>query len=429
MRHAALPPETLAPVRTGFTDCIGVMIAGRDEPVSRIVADSVGASFRHGRVMLDGVPAPAAALAYGTVAHALDYDDVGLSGHPSAVLVPAILAEAAETGASGATMARAYVAGYEVWAELIGRDRDQYHLKGWHPSAVFGAVAAAAACAVLRGLDADKAAAAVGIAASMAGGIAANFGTMTKPFQVGRAAQSGVQAARLADAGLTASADAFEHKLGFLQAISPHGEVDTQNPAALGRDWRILQHGVNVKLYPVCYGAHRILDAMIAVAREAGLNADDVAGIEVEMGEASAAILRNHRPQTGLDAKFSAEFAMAAATLAGRCGMSEVNDGFVQRDDVQAFFPKVTVKPLAEKSDDEPIHSPFDRVRVTLRDNRTLASEPVYFPRGHFRNPVDADALWGKFADCVNGAPINARPLFDRLQQVDQLRSIAALDT
>jgi len=429
MRQSAVPPETLAPVRTGFTDCVAVMIAGRDEPVSRMVANSVSAAFRKDRVMLDGVPAPAAALAYGTAAHALDYDDVGLSGHPSAVLVPAILAEAAETGASGDMMARAYIAGYEVWAELIGRDQDQHHLKGWHPTAVFGAIAAAAACAVLRGLDAEKAATAAGIAASMAGGIAANFGTMTKPFQVGRAAQSGVQAARFADAGFTASPDAFEHSLGFLRAVSPHGDVDTQSPAALGREWGILAHGVNVKLYPVCYGAHRILDGMLDLVRRDALKADDIAAVEIEMGEASAAILRNHRPQSGLDAKFSAEFAMAAAALAGRCGMSEVNDGFVQRFDVQAFFPKVTVTALTEKSAEEPIHSPFDRVRVTLRDNRALASEPVYFPRGHFKNPVDADALWGKFAACVDGAPLDAKGLFARLQQVDQLASVAGIES
>jgi 2-methylcitrate dehydratase PrpD len=428
MRHRDVPPETLAPVRSGFTDCVGVMIAGRDQPMSRIVAESVGAAFRDDHVLLAGVPAPAAALVYGTAAHALDYDDVGLSGHPSAVLVPAILAEAAESGASGESMARAYLAGYEVWGELIARDQDQHHTKGWHPSAVFGAVAAATACAVLRGLDADKASVATAIAASMAGGIAANFGTMVKPFQVGRAAQSGVQAARLADSGFTAAPDAFEHDLGFLRAISPHGDVDTETPASLGREWRILQHGVNIKLYPVCYGAHRILDAMIGVVRHDGFKADDIAAIEVEMGDTSAAILRNHRPQTGLDAKFSAEFAMAAAAIAGRCGMSEVNDQFVQRPDVQAFFPKVAVKPLTEKSVEEPIHSPFDRVRVTLRDNRAIESEPVAFPRGHFKNPAGADALWDKFADCIDGAPIDARALFDRLHKVDQLPSVAGIE-
>jgi hypothetical protein len=95
---------------------------------------------------------------------------------------------------------------------------------------------------------------------------------------------------------------------------------------------------------------------------------------------------------------------------------------------VQAFFPKVAVKPLTERSVEEPIHSPFDRVRVTLRDNRAIASEPVYFPRGHFKNPAGADALWGKFADCVDGAPIDAKNLFGRLQEIDRLASVAHIE-
>jgi 2-methylcitrate dehydratase PrpD len=263
----------------------------------------------------------------------------------------------------------------------------------------------------------------------MAGGIVANFGTMTKPFQVGRAAQSGLQAARLAESGFTAAPDVFEHKLGFLRAISPNRAVDTESPAKLGQEWRILEHGVNIKLYPVCYGAHRILDAMIDVVRGNALTADDIAAVEAEMGETQAAILRNQRPQTALDAKFSAQFALAAAAIVGRCGMSEVNDAFVQRPDVQAFLPKVSVTPITEKSKEEPAHSPFDRVRVTLRDNRALLSEPVAFPRGHFKNPVGADALWGKFSDCVDGAPLDAKRLFDRLQSVDRLASAAGIDT
>jgi 2-methylcitrate dehydratase PrpD len=424
--RSGIPPEAMPIVRAGFTDCVAVMLAGRDQDVTRIVGANVGASFGDG-VLVAGLGAPDAALLYGTAAHALDYDDVALSGHPSAVLVPAILAEAADRGAGGRTMANAYVAGYEVWAELIRRDADQLHMKGWHPSAVIGTIAAAAACAVVRGLDAGKAAHAAGIAASLAGGVAANFGSMTKPFQVARAAQSGVVAARLADAGMTASPDAFEHKLGFLHAISPKGNVDTAAPAALGREWRILETGLNIKLYPVCYCAHRPLDAMLGLVQGEDLNPDDIAGVDVEIGQAQAAVLRNHRPQRALDAKFSAEFAMAAAAIARRCGMSEVSDAFVGRSDVQAFMPKVSITETSQISREDPLMAPTNRVRVTLRDNRELRSPPVSHPRGHFKNPIDAEALWGKFADCANGAPIDARPLFERLQRIDTLASIAEL--
>jgi 2-methylcitrate dehydratase PrpD len=425
--QTGVPTETMPVVRGGFTDCVAVMIAGRDEEVTRIVAANIGARLGGDGLLLSNLRAPDAALLYGTAAHALDYDDVALSGHPSAVLVPAILAEAADTGADGAMMSKAYVAGYEVWAELIRRDGDQHHLKGWHPSAVFGTFAAAAASAVLRRLDARKAANAVGIAASMAGGVASNFGSMTKPFQVGRAAQSGLTAARLADGGLTAAPDAIEHNLGFLRAVSPKGNVDTTATATLGREWRILETGINIKLYPVCYGVHRSLDAMLGLLQAEHVSADEIAGVEVEVGEAQAAILRNHRPQLALDAKFSAEFAMAAAAIAGHCGLREVSDAFVQRPDVQAFMPKVAVTPTFEKSADDRALAPADRVRVTLRDNRALASPPVSYPRGHFKNTVSTEVLWAKFADCVDGTPIDARPLFDRLQRIDTLGSVAEI--
>jgi 2-methylcitrate dehydratase PrpD len=167
---------------------------------------------------------------------------------------------------------------------------------------------------------------------------------------------------------------------------------------------------------------------MFDVVRGHSIVPDDITAVEAEMGETQAAILRNQRPQTALDAKFSAQFAMAAAAIAGRCGLSEVSDNFVQRPDVQAFLPKVSVTPIMEKSEAEPAHSPFDRVRVTLRDNRAVQSEPVIFPRGHFKNPVGADALWGKFADCIDGAPLDAKRLFDRLQSVDRLASVSHLE-
>src|SRR5262249_13629523 len=151
-------------------------------------------------------------------------------------------------GASGRDMITAYVAGYETWAELRARQGDPLHTKGWHPTCIFGAVGAAAACAVLRKLDAERATTALAVAASEASGVSANFGTMMKPLQVGRAAQSGVIAARLAQAGFTAAADALEHANGYLAAFSVKGKVDVETGTGhLGKTWRILREGLNVK--------------------------------------------------------------------------------------------------------------------------------------------------------------------------------------
>src|SRR5687768_16077248 len=147
-----LPDHAVAIIRSGFIDTVATIIAGREEPVVQIVRrrapEKAGASGE-ASILLGGdrLPASEAALVNGTAGHALDYDDVALAGHPSTVLVPAVLAEAERLGASGLDAIRAYAVGYEVWAELLSREKDHHHEKGWHPTAVLGPVAAAAAVA------------------------------------------------------------------------------------------------------------------------------------------------------------------------------------------------------------------------------------------------------------------------------------------
>jgi 2-methylcitrate dehydratase PrpD len=199
---------------TGFTYCLACGLAGSDEPVVCIVRETLpprGTSVE-ATLITDGSRASAldAALVNAVASHALDYDDVALFGHPSVVLVPAILAEGEAVGATGREAFTAYLAGYEVWSELINRDRHRHTTKGWHPTGVFGVLAAASAGGVFRLLDAERASHAIGLAAAMAAGLLANFGAMAKPFQAGRAAQNGLWAARLAHAGTTAAPDVLE---------------------------------------------------------------------------------------------------------------------------------------------------------------------------------------------------------------------------
>jgi len=428
---ASVPAEAAGIVRGGFADCFAVLLAGWEEPACRIVRRTLDARGEEWRPLHRlSVPGPQHALIHALAAHVLDYDDTALGGHPSAVLVPSVLAEGLETGtADGRTLIAAYVAGYEVWAELARREHDPLHAKGWHPSAVYGALAAAAASSVLRGLDARQAAHAVGIAASMAGGIVANFGSMTKPFQLARAAQSGLIASRLAHSGLESSPDALEHDLGFLNAVSPGGRSDRDGESRLGCEWAILRQGVNIKLYPVCYAMHRSLDAMAFLLAQNPLRADEVSSVEVEIGETQAALLRNHRPRTALDAKFSAEFGMAAMALAGRCGPEQLSDSFVARDDVQQFLPRINVRAIARSGSDGGTHSPFDRVSVILADGRRIQSPPVAYALGHYRNPAPREALWRKFRECAVPALAEreAQSLFDRVAGLEHARSVQEL--
>src|SRR6516164_203538 len=175
LKYEMLPVKAVEAVRLGFTDCVAVMMAGLREPVLRIVTNTMVRTDPKGEARIclgrDRASAIDAALCNGVAGHALDYDDVALAGHPSVVLVPAILAEAEATGADGRAAITAYVAGYETWARLVERDPDPYHRKGWHPTAVAGPVAAAAAIANLRRLDAEKATMAIAIGASLSAGL------------------------------------------------------------------------------------------------------------------------------------------------------------------------------------------------------------------------------------------------------------------
>ncbi len=430
-----LPAQAVETAKRGAIDCVGVMFAGRDEPVVGIARELLRPDGGRGeaRVLFDRGSASStdAALVNATAGHALDYDDTAMDGHPSVVLVPAVLAEGERLGARGAELIAAYVAGYETWAELTWRDADRHHGKGWHPTAVFGTLAAAAAASALARLDAGRAASALGIAASMAAGLVANFGSMMKPFQVGRAVQNGLLAARLAAAGMSASPDALEHPIGFLHAVSPSGRVRLDGDIQAGRDWHILRHGINIKRYPVCYGIHRAIDAVLGVAGRAQrpLAAADIVEIEVTLGRVQAGMLRQHSPRTALDAKFSAEFAMACAILAGRVGMAELNDAFVADAAVQSLMRKVRVESVEASDPDDPLFSPADSVRIRLREGGMLESEPVRRARGHAHNPIDVEDLRAKFTDCVGGAlATEARErLFGRLLHLETLPNTGAL--
>jgi 2-methylcitrate dehydratase PrpD len=428
-----VPAEAVETAKRGFIDCVGVMFAGRNEPVAQILfEEGLFSEKKEARIHFDrGMSSSAdAALLNGTAAHALDYDDVGIDGHPSVVLVPAILAEGERLGVSGAELTTAYVAGYEVWAELSGRDADPHHGKGWHPTAVFGAVGAAAAAARLARLDAKRTQHALGIAASMSAGLVANFGSMTKPFQAGRAAQSGITAARLAAAGMTSSPDALEHgKGGMLAAYSPKGNWRGDGEIKAGREWHILKLGLNVKRYPVCYALHRSIDGLLFLREKQQINPETIKEIELKIGKLQAQVLRHSRPQTGLDAKFSAEFAAAASVVAGRVGLNELTDDFVRRKDIQAIFPKVRITTVDASDPHEPLFAPEDSVTVHLADGRALASGPVRYAKGHAKNPIGLEELRAKFDDCLGGALPSGRRdgLFVRLAELEKLSSFGAL--
>jgi 2-methylcitrate dehydratase PrpD len=434
LKPSDLPDRCREAARTGVIDCVGVMIAGAAEQPVRIVSAMLATSTQN-----DGAPeipagrnlaASDAALVNGVAAHVLDYDDVAIAGHPSAVLVPAILAEGWSLGANGNDALAAYVAGYELWAQVIALEPGHLHERGFHPTAIMGTLAAAAACARLRKLDPEKTAHAIAIAASLASGLVANFGTMTKSLHAGRTAQSGVLAARLADQGFTGSLDVLEHRTGFLRAHSPSGAPNIDNGTIdIGKNWRLAELGVCVKRYPTCYATHRSIDAMLGLVSQHKLKPDDVREIRVHTGTTQKLMLRNTNPQTGLEAKFSMEFAMASALIAGRVSLSELTDEFVSRPDVGATFARVHCTTTDEIMDGDQPFAPSDKVSVVLASGQVLEHAPVVHAKGSWQRPLSREELKDKFMDCATRVfkRAQAADLFDQLWNLEDLGSIRSL--
>ena len=432
--------KALEIAKTGFIDTIATMFAGSSEPVVKILLDhyrKIASSLAEAPVPFLGemLPSQFAACISGTAAHALDFDDVALSGHPSTVLVPAILAEGYLCNISGEQALEAYVVGYEVWAYLIAKEPDQYHIKGWHPTGVMGTVGAAAAIARIRKLDSKTTSTALAIAASMASGLVSNFGSMTKPFHAGRAASNAIEAVRLAQAGLTSAPDVFEHPAGFLYALSPNNNVQLQNSKSeIGKDLHILSAGLCIKQYPVCYSGHRAIDAVLNLTKIHNLKVEDIKEIRATIGRAQASMLRNHVPKTGLEAKFSLEFAIASALLRQSVGLSELNDEFVLRPEVQALFSKIFIEITDKKCEIEPAFAYSDRIVIQLKNNQLLDSGEIRFAKGNSKNPLSLIELKAKFIDCFaiyenndQSLDINPEQLFSKLSDLNHCDSIKSI--
>jgi 2-methylcitrate dehydratase PrpD len=211
----------------------------------------------------------------------------------------------------------------------------------------------------------------------------------------------------------------LEHAAGLLSALSPHGQVDRTSPVAdLGQRFRILESGLSIKKYPTCYATHRVIDGVLDLCRQHGVGLQDVAQIHTQIGVAQASMLRNHQPQTGLEAKFSMEFAVAAALARGKVGLSELSDEFVQQAPVKETMAKVHISTVDTQCDIEPVFAMHDRVQLKLHNGQTLDSGDIRFARGNAMLPLQAADLQAKFMDCVQDAPVDGAKLFGQLSNL-----------
>jgi 2-methylcitrate dehydratase PrpD len=423
---SAMPGDVRNLAAAALIDTVGVALAGRDEDAVRILRDVLPdtSAQDEATVLLDGsrTDAPTAALINATAGHALDYDDVTdlIYGHPSVVLWPAVLAAGEKAGASGQALVEAYVAGFEVQCAVASAMPVREHYgRGWHSSATLGVLGAAAASARLLGLDVDAAGRALGLAASMAGGSRQNFGTMTKPLHPGMAARDGVFAAVLAGAGFTADTAQLESPLGYFANFTDECDLSQVQPSLDG-PWALTTHGLNVKKYPCCYCTHRTADAALMLAAREDIKAADVQSITLTLEPGGFDPLIHHRPKTGLEGKFSAEYVIAAALLDGRVGLAAFTDAAVLRPQAQELLRKVEIaeqeRPPSGAAEWTQAYAVLEITTATARH-----SLRVDVPTGHCKLPMERTDLEEKFRDCVSysGVEWDSQALLDALWRVE----------
>jgi len=434
------PAAHAAAVRP-IVDTIGVVMAGRSGTAGQAVLDYARRIAGRGEQATTWSGAPASlppeitAMVSATLGHALDYDDeLAGTGHPSAILVSAILSLPLER-LSGAAMIEAFVIGYEVNVKVANIVGHRHYRKGWHTTATVGGFGAVAAASKLLGLDQEQTKTALGIVGSLAGGLQRNFGTMTKPLHSGLAARNGVAAAQLASVGFSASMDVLDGSRGFVDVYADGGE-DLTAIERLGQPWAILDPGATLKKYPCCYATHRPIDGVLQLQATHDLDPDDIAVIDVKAPTFGLHPLIHHDPKTGLQGKFSLEYVLAAALTDRRVALDSFTDEAVNRPQVRELMDKVVAveDPTCRPEDPEAKNSSAGTGGFHVITLRTRSGQEhrttVEFPSGSPHHPLSWSDIAAKFEECLDAGGRDLGPgraLFENLKALAEQQDVHAL--
>jgi 2-methylcitrate dehydratase PrpD len=402
--------------KKSILDGFGLALAGSVSamgPLVRKYLESLGCTGGKASIIGTGMKVPPrfAAFANGISIHADDYDDTqlsyakdriyGLLTHPTVPVLPPAFALCETTGRSGKDFLLAYQIGVEVECKIAEAISPRHYGDGFHSTGTIGPFGSVAACARLRGLTVEQTQYALGIAATEGGGYRNNFGSMTKPFHAGHAAEAGPVAADLAALGWTASPAILESPLAFFQAAG--GGYDPSFIAdKLGKPWTLERPGVSIKPHPSGSLGHPAAGALSKLIKDNDVKPADVEQVEVGGNHGMYTALFHHQPVNALQGKFSMEFVMAILLLERKAGLSEFTDEVVQRPDVQAMIKRIKfyVDPASENAG-------FDKmtsiIKIHLKGGKVLAGK-ADFAKGSPANPMSYEETADKFRGCADFA-------------------------
>jgi len=433
---AALDAREIATLRFAIIDYLACAMAGAREPVALLALDlAVSQCGSTGSAAVLGhsvrTSATAAALVNGTMAHACDFDDLSelMCGHPTAPVLPAILALTDLKRRSGIDVLVALAAANEIMTKLGRIAGYQMFRSGWHPTATLGVLGAAAGAARILDLALDKTATAIAIAASRSAGLRANIGSMVKPLHCGFAARDGVEAALLAQSGASANLNALDGAKGLLAAFVPDHDSVAEIARSLGAPFDLVEPGIVFKKYPSCWDTHSAVEATLVLRETHRLTADDVRSIRCALAPGMGGDLIYHDPRTPLEGKFSIEFCVAVALAVGRLTLAEFDQHSLADPSVRRLIEGTELVFDPSLSDGTPkSFCAAARVDLVLHSERRL-SKTVHFMRGHPKNPMTPAEFEDKFTMCAKSSLDRAliRACLSMINEFEKLPEIAPL--
>lgn len=418
LQYTDLPPDVVRIARRSILDGIAVTLAGTEHQTLAVIRRHIEQLGGHPHARLFGdtttrAPVHLAALWQGVAGHVLDWDDTQLAEGPNRVYgqlthptVPVFSAGLAVAewfdGLDGRSFLAGFTAGFEVECKLAAAIHPSHYVDGFHTSGTIGTFGATACAGRLLGLTSSQMTQALGIAASMASGVRANFGSMTKALHVGRAAENGVRAALLAQGGYTADSAALDGHWGYLSVAAKHPPSLELIHGRFGNPYSMLVPGVSTKPYPSGVLTHPSMDALLHLLEDEEIDVPDIARIRLHAGSNVLAPIRFTRATNELQAKFCFPFLLACIAMCRSAGKSQFTPEFIQRADVQELQARVHVvrDPDIEALGVDRILS---KVVVETRDGRVVERRADECYRGGPEWPLTDDELKAKLRDAAAG--------------------------
>lgn len=436
-----VPEAVTAKARKATVDAFAAILCGAASEVAPPLLRYLARAATTGNAIVLGTgvktSAEMAALANGALGAALEYDDVfsAMPGHPAAIIVPALCAEAAREPIDGMRFLDAFAIGYEVGAKVaLGIGMGHYQRRGFHATGTLAMFSALAAVARLRRLPVEQIRMAFGAGASMAAGLQCQFGTMMKPFHSGWAARCALAAVDLAQCGYSASMTAFEQNDGgFFAAYGTTESEPARALTTLGNPWSLVEPGYALKKFPSCYAGHRAIDGILTLRRQLDLSAATVDQVVCRVAPGALNPMKYPSPNTGLEAKFSVPYALAVGVLDGRYTLWSFTDEAVRRPAVRALLPRMLAveDERCLGGDPEQLKRSWGSRGYVEVEARTIAGRSaavrVDLAPGHPQRELTWDEVREKFADCAGYAGLPApaaAETYARLRDLDACKDL-----